>query len=78
MREKVKASNKVKDISKRPTSQDRRTPEWNKYFEHQAYHAGCGGFCGDCGEAIKPIYNNDIEVFGKCPYNGEHPEKAAA
>lgn len=43
-----------------------------KYFEKQYLHYG--GFCSECGEAVHPILNDDVETFGECPYNGKHPE----
>lgn len=45
--------------------------ERNKLFERQ--YLSYGGFCGTCGEGVKPILNNDTEMFGECPFDGTHP-----
>lgn len=64
----------VDDISLRPVTENRFTKEWDAYFNKQLHR---GGFCGWCGDAVEPIYNNDIEVFGRCPYKGEQHSLAA-
>ena len=34
-----------------------------------------GGFCGYCGEGVKPyVKGGDEDLFGLCPYNGDHPQ----
>lgn len=41
-------------------------------FNKQYLHGG--GFCPDCGEGCEPyVKGGDAELFGKCPYNGDHP-----
>ena len=46
--------------------------EINRYFDRQLYNYA--GFCGSCGEGCKPMLNNDVETFGLCEYNGNHPD----
>lgn len=45
--------------------------EINTYFNKQ--YLRYGGFCGYCGEGVKPLLNNDEATFGLCEYDGEHP-----
>lgn len=33
-------------------------------FTKQYLHYG--GFCGECGEALEPVLNEDYEKFGLC------------
>lgn len=48
--------------------------EGSAYYSRQANDSRYGGFCGRCGEGVRPLLNGDIEAFGKCEYNGNHPD----
>jgi len=47
-------------------------PEINAYFDKQ--YLRYGGFCGECGEGVKPMLNDDVDTFGLCEFNGSHPD----
>lgn len=46
--------------------------ERNKKFE--AWYLHGGGFCGTCGEGCNTNSEEEVELFGKCEFNGNHPE----